>query len=499
LYLIRSSETEVAVITTDIQAHALRAWKTSPYLQQPFALLLCAALGANFIVVAGHDRQRALEIVVLLLASVLMLMRSAIALDRMFAGAAGKLLAAFFLFGVLGSATAFAPHFAFFEVAVFFLLYLCARGVADEVARNPARTLSFITQAIAVAGALYTFKFFVAYFGGLYLGNALTLDDFTSGFSNIRFFNHAQTATLPLLTLSCCLASPKTKLRYVWLAVATYWWMALFATMGRGTLVGTFAGCSLAAFLGKTAFPYLKQVAWTAALGLLAYCALLILVPALAGMEGMNAFSAAAERTAADPASGRMFLWHRAASLIAAHPLLGVGPMHFAHNASDLQIGAHPHDWLLQIGSEWGLPALACLVSAIVLAMHALWRAGHRVAREDTANQTMFTAFLAGGVAILVDGLVSGLFVMPQSQLAIALYLGCAMGWYRTIVPGTFSAKSGRLSRLIGGALVLTAMVGLANIWPDMTARLTGQALTPAEQLANPGMHWPRLWESGYF
>lgn len=487
------------MITTNIKSYVARTSTPGHGFRQPFAILLCGAVWANFIIVAGHDRQRSLEIVVLLFAAALMLIRRGSVLDQAFAGPAGKMLGAFFILGAVSSATAFAPHLACFEVSVFFLLYLFASMVGNEIAHRGLGALTFIPQAIAATGALYVFKFFVAYLGALSLGNALALDDFTPGFSNIRFFNHTQTATLPLLILLCCLTPRTAKLRWLWFAVTTYWWMALFATMGRGTLMGMLVSCALVAALGRAAIPYLKQVAWTAAAGLLAYFLLLVLVPALAGGEGMSAFSAAAERTAADPASGRMFLWRRAASLIAQHPFLGVGPMHFAHNAGDLQIGAHPHDWLMQIGSEWGLPALACLLAALVQAVRALWRAGRAIPREDKTHQTIFTAVLAGVIAILTDGLVSGLFVMPQSQLAITLFLGYALGWYRTMAPRTLPAQSGRMARLAGLFVIVAAMGGIAGVWPDMMARLTGQPLTATQQAANSGVHWPRLWETGYF
>jgi len=169
-----------------------------------------------------------------------------------------------------------------------------------------------------------------------------------------------------LLVLLCCLTPRGAKLRWLWLTVAVYWWMALIATNGRGTLLGMAAGCVAVAMLARRrAVPYLRQFAVTAALGLLAYFFFLTIVPPLLGAEGMSSFSYAFQRTAADPASGRAPLWRLAAALIGQHPWLGVGPMHFAHYTGHLHIAAHPHDWLLQVAVEWGLPALACVVVAV--------------------------------------------------------------------------------------------------------------------------------------
>jgi O-antigen ligase len=381
-------------------------------------------------------------------------------------------------------------------VANLFLLYLLASAVAAEIARNGQPAILRVLRCLALTCAFYAFLFVVAYVGGLSLGIPLALDDFTTNFSNIRFFNHAQTSTLPLLILLCCLTPRTARLRWLWLAVASYWWMALFATNGRGTLLGMAAGSVAVVVLARRrAVPYLRQVALTAAFGLLAYFIFLVVVPALLGAEGMSSFAYTLQRTAADPASGRTLLWHLAATLIEQHPSLGVGPMHFANHAGYLQIGAHPHDWLLQVGAEWGLPALACLLVAVASGLRALLRAGARVRQDDVADQAIFAALLMGAVAILVDGLVSGVFVMPQSQLAIALYLGCAIGWQRTVGPAAIIAPGG-IRRAVGAICVVAAMVGvIAGAWPEAGARLRGEELKPL----NTGLYSPRLWKAGYF
>jgi hypothetical protein len=465
-----------------------------------FVVLLCLVLCANFVLVAGHDHQRLVEIAAVLLGGAFV-MAGRTAMVDLFAGMSGKAIAAFFFLGILSAATAYSPRFATFEVTNLFLLYLLCSAVAAEVAQHGQKSVLSVIRWLAAACALYVFLFIVAYVGGLSLGIPLALDDFTTNFSNIRFFNHTQTSTLPLLILLCGLTPRTSRLKWLWLAVTTYWWMALFATTGRGTLLGMAAGCVVVAVLARRrAVPYLRQVASTAALGLLAYFIFLIAVPALLGAEGMRSFSYAIERTAADPASGRTRLWHLAVTLIAQHPWLGVGPMHFAHHAGYLHIGAHPHDWLLQIAAEWGLPALLCLLVAIGSGLRALSRTGARISVDDTDHQAIFCALLVGAVAILVDGLVSGIFVMPQSQLAIALFLGCAIGWQRSVSPATSATTPGGLRRAARTTLVIAAMAGvIAGVWPDALAKWRGEELTPAQQASNAGWQWPRLWKAGFF
>jgi hypothetical protein len=39
----------------------------------------------------------------------------------------------------------------------------------------------------------------------------------------------------------------------------------------------------------------------------------------------------------------------------------------------------------------------------------------------------------------------------------------------------------------------------IAGIWPDAPAKWRGEELTPAQQVLNSGIQWPRLWKAGYF
>jgi hypothetical protein len=47
--------------------------------------------------------------------------------------------------------------------------------------------------------------------------------------------------------------------------------------------------------------------------------------------------------------------------------------------------------------------------------------------------------------------------------------------------------------------LVVAAMAGVAGVWQDVVARYEQQPLTAAQEAANQGQHWPRLWITGYF
>jgi O-antigen ligase len=484
----------------DIESDMQTSSKT-PIAIKPLTALLSFALLANFVWMSGHDQQRVFEIGALLVAGCAILFLRPTTLTSLWTSPANRSLAAFFVLGVLGSITAFAPRLAFYEVATLFLLYMWSLVLAEEITDPGGTAFLRLLQALGAVCTLFASQFAIVYVGSFSTGMPLDSGDFTPGFSNIRFFNHVQTSTLPLLILLSCLTPRTSKLRWLWLGVTTYWWTALFATNGRGTLLGVAAGCTVTAVLARRrSAPYLRHVATTAVLGLLAYFLFLAVVPALIGVRGMSSFAIAVERTAIDPTSGRWSLWHLAMELIAGHPWLGVGPLHFAHFNDKPNIAAHPHNWVLQIAAEWGVPALLCLLIAVAAGGRGLLRAGARIARDDVDNQTIFSALVLGAVAILVDGLVSGIFVMPQSQLAVVLYLGCAIGWQRSMMPAMPVAAPSGAWRLAGRACVAAAMAGvIAGAWPEALARLHNDELTPAQQARNTGDQWPRLWKAGHF
>lgn len=467
-----------------------------------FSCAVLLALAANFIWADGHDQQRVVELVMMLAAGIAVLVAPQAVLGDAMRGAFNKPLIAFFALGLVSSLFAFAPRFAFFEVASFFLLYVFARLIGQEIARVGTVYLLWTLRAMALACAVYSLKFVGHYIASLSSGAPFDYSDFSSGFSNLRFFNHVQTITLPLLILLCTLTVKRPRMHWAWLALTAYWWMALFATGGRGTLVGVSAGLAAVALLRwRPAAPFLKHAVWSAVAGLVAYFVLLVLVPKLTGGTEIDTFSVLMQRTASDPTSARLPLWRDAIHMMIAHPWLGVGPMHFAHRMHELFSAAHPHDWVMQIGSEWGIPALLCLCAAIAHAGKTLLAVGPRIAPGDHVNQAIHVGLLGTGIAILVDGLVSGLFVMPQSRLAIVLYLGCAIGWYKAMSPRTGSAgASPRANTMAASLLVAAALAAVAvAVYPDVLAQASGQPLAPAQAALNVGLHWPRLWEAGFF
>lgn len=183
----------------------------------------------------------------------------------------------------------------------------------------------------------------------------------------------------------------------------------------------------------------------------------------------------------------REVLWAKSIQYAASSPLLGIGPMHFAANEQNLF--AHPHNWLLQVAAEWGLPAAGLLCAA----GYFLWRESkHKRVGSYDSPRPFEVALFATLVAVFY-GLLDGNYVMPISQTAVALTAGVFLGTVSERRSFT-RASAGSLSLLAVIALSLPSLAALAvRTYPcqqsivEQVSRLHG-----FENFA------PRFWLSGW-
>lgn len=167
---------------------------------------------------------------------------------------------------------------------------------------------------------------------------------------------------------------------------------------------------------------------------------------------------------ATQTATGRELLWRETARLVAAHPLLGVGPSGYVdaipayHDRQyELEIGPvnppdSPHDWILQAAAAGGI-GLAIL--ALGLAGLTVLR-GVRVTRQQVGAGE--TAAVAGMLAGLVGYGVALLFHLtsPGTTPLAALFAGALLG-----APAGSSPAGGhvRWARLVQPALAALLVV----------------------------------------
>ncbi|SFI08474.1 O-antigen ligase [Collimonas sp. OK307] len=477
--------------------------------QYPITLLLCIFIilncvfsFSNFINTGSHDDQRLLQIILILISTAAIVLYK-IPLKIIQLSWLRLFVFLFFLLGIVSGIGALSLRFAFYEVASLFFLSVLSLYIANEVSKRGFRSINWILMICAVGCMLYAFRFLTVYIAVLVLGIQPDVMNLVPGFSNYRFLNHTQTIALPLLILYFLLEKKETKASLMHMIFVGFWWSLLFMTGGRGTIVGLLAGAGIAYMVQpKYAITFCKGMLTTGMVGVVIYAILFMLVPFLVGLHPFGVFFQLAQRSIEDPTSGRLLLWQRALELIFSNPWVGVGPMHFAHYGADINNGAHPHNLILQIGAEWGVPALLCLCIAISIGMRNLFRAVYMISASDIRNQTIFSAWIVIGVAILVDSQFSGLVVMPFSQLLIVLYVGCAMGWSRSISDNEISQKvSPSWSRwLFQSFLILISVCGiLYGALPKMDILFGLKTELTRESLSHPRALHPRIWTDGNF
>ncbi len=442
-----------------------------------------------------HDGQRIGQIGLLVLAAAGLLAGSRFAghvfgIWRLIPGLARFALALAFALGLVSSSAAPLPRWALLEWSLLLLLVLLALAVGGIRREWGPRFDRAMLWVLVLTATAYLLKVCVAYSAALIEHLKLEVWDLFDGFSNVRFFGHFQSMTLPLLVLPAMLwaRSPVSRLGFALLP--TLWWMLALAAGTRGTWLAMIAASVMIVLCcRRQGVTWLKWQLWTFLGGLTAYGLFFFLLPRLIELptELINRLPDIAGH------STREIIWNESLGFIAAHPWLGIGPMHFAYYPND--IAAHPHNSLLQWAAEWGAPS-ALLVAGLVAYGGMVYVRGLRVmdANDDRASCTLRVALLGAVTAAAAQSLVDGVIVMPFSQTVLAVICGWALGLHATGMP--VSAKVGRGGGWAMAAVVLFAVGALAHgVYPEIRD-IPGRER--AFQDKHPGRLLPRFWQQGW-
>ena len=387
--------------------------------------------------------------------------------------------------GCVSSLLAPLPQFAFLEIGHFVLLFCLTVAFAGFFRRAPEVAQTLLLSGLTLSVFFYFVSFLVGYtYGVLDQPPSVWPEGAYFGFSHVRFLNQVQTWTLPLMVLPAVLVPVRFRfIRWALMALASAWWMLLFATGGRGTSVATgVAFLVVLVLFRKHAFSWLRLQS----IALLSGAALYGVFFKVLVSSNVSLL----ERSMTN-ATGRWIFWERAWDLIAAHPLLGVGPMHYA--ASVTELAAHPHNAVLQWAAEWGVPAAVFAVGLVGWGLLACFRGYRRTfEHSDSTTRMVRVAVTASLVAAAVHALFSGIIVMPLSQLLMAAIVGWAWGL----------CGSGEAARAMGYRRLLCLVVGAAlaaTVWgvaPGAFALNENQAAYI--DTVQPDALRPRFWQQGY-
>jgi O-antigen ligase len=466
--------------------------KRTPWALAPLVLYLLLvpllAVGARNL--GGHDLARIAQVTLgglCAMAWAAAALRAAAPGPRGLAGSAALLVLA--LASVLHAAS---TAMALREMT----LFLGMASIAAVVALTPgaARASAWTTSA---ASGLYAALVLSLATAALLSGAPLDRPALFVGYDNHRLFNHVQTAALPMALATACTAElPRALRRLAWLALVAGCAL-LFASAGRGTFVALLAAALVVwALVGPRAWHVVRALAVALTAGFLLFAVVFILLPWLSpvGVPAMADY--APGRITSDQA--RLYLWRLAWEQIASAPWLGIGPMHAAH-WPNLK-AAHPHNIYLQLAAEWGIPVLVATLAAGGAFVYRMVRA---IGAAGASQSRMGTALAIGCLAVAADGFVSGNFVMPVSQVWIAVLVGWALAWMRAARSAEGEESRQALGASIWAARAIAAFALVMHLWlawsiapevRDLEAHLErAREDFPSERTQ------PRFWSHGRF
>ncbi len=394
---------------------------------------------------------------------------------------------------VLSSVWAHRPAWAFLEVVLLGGMFMLAWMLATA---QPHQRKWVWTAALAGVG-LFSITTVLSAVLGMAQGLPLLVVTAIPGYSNVRHWNHVQVATIPLMIGAIWYWRTLRPVTWIGMAGVVSCVALLWTTGGRAAsiaLVGS--AVLLGLLLGRKAVPVLLRWACYVFFGVLLGMALLQWLPQMLGIPAERLLLARSMTTSSE--SARLELWARALDMAFEHPWLGVGPMHFANHPNP--IAAHPHNIYVQLAAEWGFPMAFVLIGA---AMYAMWQMVRRLRQLPADHEALFTGMVLwwGCAAVMIDGLFSGNFVMPMSQVWIATLLGLTWGWWRSTSPSSRAPVAEvpvaqRVALVLWCAVSAVALVWTTAMFLERQTHLLGAPDAWRGQVLEFA---PRYWTMGWF
>ncbi len=377
-----------------------------------------------------YDDARCLELILLAVVVVQLLLPSfadAVVASWVALGKLARALIAILLAGgALSAWNSGSVKFGALEIAlnaqlVVLFLVLCAAARTEK-----QKTETALAIALSAGAAMFVLKFWTTYVLYVFEGKDFPWLTPFLDFANVRFFSQYQAYSLLLILLPASLLNLQNNWKVLLYIVAVNCWALQWIVSTRAVWAG-FALAVLVVLLfarhGRMTWLRLQVIAMLAGgVVFLIFSRIVASLPSATLVP--NAVGSIMQR-GSESVWERIALWRSALDFIMARPLLGVGPGQFG--LQNYPTGAaHPHNFPLQMLSEYGLftglAGIALMVLLVVLAIKTL-RVG-KSAAPDMAGKSIAAALIMG----LTDSLFSGNQIMPHSQILLCVVAGLLVG-----------------------------------------------------------------------
>jgi len=389
------------------------------------------------------------------------------------------------------------PVYGIVEVGLYLLLFWVALITANITNSHKYGRYAVITSACFLV-FFYVLKFSLGYtfylleFKDFPLWPANGIKTGVIGFVNIRFFNQVQVFTLPLLLGGALFAIQKQKLAgYFLLVLSANWWMLLIESAGRGVFLSTLTAALIVLyFFRESTHRWMWHFLGTLLLGYFLKILLFDIIPPDTGFS----------KSIIRGGSPRVSLYPKTFFASLNRPLLGHGPMAFANINSDFFRG-HPHNSILQLLYEFGYPVTIVIglggiygIKQWLEQTQKLFSSPSGANYDQTIIRVSLTVALLGG---LLYSLLSGVIVMPLSQLWLALVFGTMVGLYTNHDSKEEHLRPINIYKVIGvKLLILLASISLISILIKDVPHLRENEQRFVEE-TDRHVFRPRFWQQG--
>lgn len=453
--------------------------------------LLMLTLSLNYCLLpnlSSHDDKRVLQ---LLLISFVLIWVILGGMSKAYDGLLWKVniqYLAYILFALAGVSILLSnsPQHAVMEVSLFYGLFYVSQFTSSLWFEYRLKLVNYLVCAIWIGLVLYMVGFYSGYLASFLEHIPLLGSEPFFGFSHVRFFNQYQMWTLSLIYWPLLSFNKQKKTIRLFLYIAlTAWWILFFASGGRGVLLAWLLAMPVTVYCYRQfSLPLLRLQLIGFITGLNGYAVLFYLLPSFMGKT--DSIDTVFRYTT----TGRNVLWNRAFAMIQAHKWFGVGPMHFAWYPSFN--GAHPHNSVLQLAAELGLPATLIIFLLAVYGVFCwLKRFNYKTLKALDAPNLVIVLFFAL-VANFSYSLVDGVIVMPLSQVMMVVVIGLMMGLYNDEKKQINALRANHFVQRFFTLIVLVAIEW--SVLPELLPRILGN-----EQLIPRGYQTvgPRFWQEG--
>lgn len=345
--------------------------------------------------------------------------------------------ALFFGLGLVSCLTSLIPNAALLEWSWTLSLLLCVFFL-----RQPRRDLQYLDATLSLVllstVMLYTTVFFLRNSDALFEPGSFLALDF-HGVSNIRVFSDYQSPLLLLAPYATFMQIKGKLYRPIGSILIGFFFSLAFLAGSRSVLAAhATIHVLLLCLIGRPYYAFLREQAKFWLFGFILYEFYIDLIPALWSLGAMSLDHEISHQSSlankGDWDSGRLQLWSIALQMAIHHPWLGVGPMHFS--AYPNPIAAGPHNLMLQISAEWGIPAMG-IFTMLCIGFFRNQIIELRHTSDHTAGLTM--PMLAASLVLLCQSTVAGSMQHPLGQgMAVLCFSYLTIKAQNTLPPTTW-------------------------------------------------------------